>query len=63
MRFVIVNLQHQKGDPYFCAFCTADIGSQYLRELDTGLIYCDTECLKFHTYGAIKYLEDQRSIK
>jgi hypothetical protein len=42
-RFVLVNDRVPRGDA-FCALCSSKIEKSYVRELQTRLLYCDTQC-------------------
>jgi hypothetical protein len=57
MRFVLVN-----GTPpcpqSFCALCCEPIGASYLREIGTGLSYCDHGCYADHCKKAVLVLEN-----
>jgi hypothetical protein len=46
-RFVLVNhgIPRMKTE---CALCGTKIEQSYLRELHTGLLYCDPQCLAGH---------------
>jgi hypothetical protein len=43
MKFVLVN-GRTPNPQTFCALCCDAIGESYLRELATGLSYCDHNC-------------------
>jgi hypothetical protein len=43
MKFTLVNGRTPKPQS-FCALCSSPIGESYLRELATGLAYCDHDC-------------------
>ena len=43
MKFVVVN-GRTPSPQSFCAVCCDPIGESYLRELATGLSYCDHSC-------------------
>jgi hypothetical protein len=43
MRCVIVNGATPKADA-FCAHCGSKIADTYVRELGSGLLYCDYRC-------------------
>ena len=43
MRFVLVNGRTPRSQS-FCAMCCEPIGESYLREIATGLSYCDRGC-------------------
>jgi hypothetical protein len=47
LRFVLVNngMRRMKTE---CALCGTKIEQSYLRELHTGLLYCDPQCLAGH---------------
>jgi hypothetical protein len=52
MRFVLVNgrTPFRKS---FCVLCCEQMGATYLREIRTGLPYCDYECYEFHCKSAV----------
>jgi len=43
MKFVLVNGRTPRPQS-FCALCCEPIGGSYVRELATGLSYCDHNC-------------------
>jgi hypothetical protein len=43
MKFVLVNGRRPRSQSC-CGFCCDPIGESYLRELATGLSYCDHDC-------------------
>jgi hypothetical protein len=43
MKFILVNGRTPRPQS-FCALCCEPIGESYLRELATGLSYCDHNC-------------------
>jgi hypothetical protein len=45
MRFVLVNHRHPREDAC-CALCTEKIGDTYVREIQTRLLYCDSQCYR-----------------
>jgi len=53
-RFVLVNDRVPRGDAD-CALCSSKIEKNYVRELQTRLLYCDTHCFAGHVI-AIKNL-------
>jgi hypothetical protein len=46
LRFVLVN-NRMRGKPE-CALCGTKLEQSYVRELPTGLLYCDPQCLAGH---------------
>lgn len=57
MRFVLVN-SRTPSPQSFCAFCCRTIAASYLREIETGLTYCDDECYAEHCEDALQAIED-----
>jgi hypothetical protein len=57
MRFVLVNGRTPRPQT-FCVLCCEPIGSSYLREIGTGLPYCDHDCYADHCRSAIHVLEN-----
>jgi len=53
MIFVLVN-GRAPDPPPFCALCCEAIGESYLRELATGLCYCDQRCFAEHNKVAAR---------
>jgi hypothetical protein len=53
-RFVLVNDRVPRGDAD-CALCSSKIDKSYVRESQTRLLYCDTQCFAGHAI-AIKNL-------
>ena len=51
LRFVLVNNRMPRV-PAPCALCGTTIEQTYLRELQTGLLYCDPQCLAGHKRNA-----------
>jgi hypothetical protein len=47
LRFVLVNNRRPRAKSE-CALCGTKIEQSYLRELSTGLLYCDPQCLAGH---------------
>jgi hypothetical protein len=45
MKFVLVN-GRTPNPQTFCALCCDSIGESYVRELATGLSYCDHNCYR-----------------
>lgn len=56
MRFVLVNHRAPKKEAW-CALCCEKIDDLYLREIDTGLIYCSHLCYRGHVEVAVLALE------
>ena len=57
MRFVLVNGRM----PYprsLCTMCCKQIVGSYLREIETGLTYCDDKCYFEHCEDAVQAIED-----
>jgi hypothetical protein len=48
IKFVLVNDRVPREDTR-CALCGRGIGKGYVRELQTRLLYCDTQCAAGHT--------------
>jgi hypothetical protein len=55
MKFVCVNEGTPRKQPS-CALCGEPIGSGYLREIGTGLFYCDHDCYADHCKSAAEAL-------
>jgi hypothetical protein len=47
LRFVLVNNRMPRAKTE-CALCGTKIEQSYLRELHSGLLYCDPQCLAGH---------------
>jgi hypothetical protein len=56
-RFVLVNDRVPRSD-VTCALCCMKIGQGYVRELQTGLVYCDPQCFSEHEQKAFLTIED-----
>ena len=56
MRYILVN-GRTPCRKAFCVLCLEPIGASYLREIMTGLPYCDHGCYDTHCRGAIRRLE------
>lgn len=57
MRFVMVNRRTPRSQS-FCAVCCEPIEAGYLREISTGLFYCDRNCYlsrSMKTVPALQY--------
>jgi hypothetical protein len=58
IRYVLVNHRIPRADPH-CALCGQGLQSGYVRNLQTGQLYCDQYCQAGHTKlraRAIEYL-------
>ena len=55
-RFVLVNDRVRRSD-VTCALCCKKIERGYLRELQTGLVYCDPQCFSEHEQKAFLAIE------
>jgi hypothetical protein len=55
MKFVWVNDGTLRKQPS-CALCGGSIGRGYLREIGTGLFYCDHDCYADHCKSAAEAL-------
>jgi hypothetical protein len=56
MRYVLVN-GRTPCPRSFCVLCCELIGAGYLREIGTGLCYCDHDCYDSHCQSAIQLLD------
>ena len=52
MKFVLVN-GRRPCKRSFCLLCREPIGTRYLREIGTGLFYCDHDCYTNHCTSAV----------
>jgi hypothetical protein len=57
MKFVWVNDGKPRKQPS-CALCGEPIGRGYLREIGTGLFYCDHDCYADHCQSAADALKN-----
>jgi hypothetical protein len=57
MRFVIVNDRLPPANT-LCTLCCEAVTASYLREIGTGLIYCDHRCYGQHVKMATSANED-----
>jgi hypothetical protein len=55
MKFVLVN-DRTTGKQPSCVLCGGSIGRGYLREIGTGLFYCDHDCYAGHCKSAAQAL-------
>jgi hypothetical protein len=55
MKFVLVN-DRKPAKQSSCVLCSEPIGTAYLRELGTGLFYCDHDCYADHCKSAAQAL-------
>ena len=55
MRFILVNgrIPHPRCS---CVMCDQPVGTNYLREFGTDLIYCDYDCYEAHCESAVLLL-------
>jgi hypothetical protein len=58
MRFILVNGRTPRPQP-LCVMCSQPIGTSYLREVGTHLIYCDHDCFAYHCESVVQFFEDQ----
>jgi hypothetical protein len=58
MRFILVNGRMPRPQSC-CVMCDQPIGTNYLREFGTHLIYCDHNCYAEHCQSAFRLLEDR----
>jgi hypothetical protein len=57
-RFVLVNDRVPRSDAN-CALCCKKIGQGYVRELQTGLVYCNPQCFSGYEKMTILAIEDR----
>ena len=57
VRFILVNgrTPHPRS---LCVMCEWQVGTNYLREFGTHLIYCDQDCYAAHCKGAVLLLDE-----
>jgi hypothetical protein len=48
MRCILVNDAYLKADAY-CAHCRSKIGEQYVRQIGSGVLFCDFDCYQCAT--------------
>ncbi len=58
MRFVLVNDRVPRSAAN-CALCCKNIEQGYVRELQTGLVYCNPQCFSGHKRIALFAAEDR----
>jgi hypothetical protein len=58
MKFVWVNGRTPRPES-FCALCCDAIGGSYVRDLNTGLFYCDHDCYCGHCKVSFSVLEQR----
>ena len=58
VRFILVNgrTPHPRS---LCVMCERQVGTNYLREFGTHLIYCDHACYADHCNSAVLLLENR----
>jgi hypothetical protein len=57
-RFVLVNDRVPRADAH-CALCCRKIEKGYVRETQTRLLYCDTQCFTGHAKMAMLAIENR----
>jgi hypothetical protein len=57
MKFVLVN-DRTPNKQSSCVLCSEPIGRGYLREVGTGLFYCDHDCYADHCNSAAQALSN-----
>ena len=55
MKFALVN-DRTPGKQSSCVLCGEPIGTGYLREIGTGVFYCDHDCYAEHCRSAVMAL-------
>ena len=55
MKFVLVS-DRTPNKQSFCVLCRGSIGRGYLREVSTGLFYCNHDCYADHCRSAVHAL-------
>jgi len=60
MRFVLVN-GRTPCPQTFCLLCCEPIGAGYLREIETGLPFCDDNCYRAYSRNPVLALLDDRT--
>jgi hypothetical protein len=58
VRFILVNGRAPRPRSS-CVICDQPVGTNYLREVGTQLIYCDHNCYAAHCKSAVLLLENQ----
>jgi len=58
MRFILVNGRAPRPRS-LCVMCDQPVGTNYLREVGTQLIYCDHDCYAAHCESAALLLDNQ----
>lgn len=58
MRFIMVNGRRPRSRS-LCVMCDQPVGTNYLREVGTLLIYCDHNCYAAHCENAVLLLDSQ----
>jgi hypothetical protein len=48
MRCILVNDAYLKADAY-CAHCGSRLGEQYVRQIGSGVLFCDFDCYQCAT--------------
>jgi hypothetical protein len=58
VRFILVNGRKPRSRSC-CVLCNQPVGTTYLREVGTHLIYCDYDCYAAHCENAVLLLDNQ----
>jgi hypothetical protein len=58
VRFILVNGRTPRPRS-LCAMCNQPVGTNYLREFGTQLVYCDQNCYAAHCMGATLLLNNR----
>jgi hypothetical protein len=58
MRFIMVNGRIPRPRS-LCVMCNLPVGTSYLREVGTHLIYCDRDCYSAHCENAVLLIDNQ----
>jgi hypothetical protein len=58
MRFILVNGRTPRPRS-LCVMCVQPVGTNYLREVGTQLVYCDHDCYAAHCESADLLLDHQ----
>jgi hypothetical protein len=58
MRFILVNGRTPRPRS-LCVMCVHPVGTTYLREVGTQLIYCDHDCYAAHCESAVLLLDNR----
>jgi hypothetical protein len=61
MRFILVNGRTPRPRS-LCVMCVHPVGTTYLREVGTQLIYCDHDCYAAHCESAVRLLDHRAAV-